>query len=260
MRIFARFLSLGGLLVLLCGCPGLDSEDRRAAGDGHVGPVSADAFDAAEGRQQGYFCPSELADCYELFPEGEECEAGKLVARFTYLPFGGPDICSTAEEGAGEPSHCLFYGGSVTSISYCCNGYVANRVNAAVDTRLLECCTAAIGSEVVPDELGDDGLYDSGFKLPGELQEIEESDIVCAEFFYSEDSPSNRHLMEKDGAFIRFSPAHIVQEGGSSRLHCDPDELGAAVAVSRLGVLPDTDWPPGEGAACYFTQDEASAW
>ncbi len=173
-------------------------------------------------------------------------------------------MCAAADPADVEPSGCMFYGGSVIGLAYCCNGYVANRTNVIVDSPSLECCSAALPPDTTTgglDELLDsDGVYDKGLLLKDDLVDLDESQVVCAEFFGASGVPTNEHVMENGDAFIRFAPALIVGEGSERVLRCDYHSLGEPIVVSPLGIKADTDWPPGKGLHCDELQEQQSVW
>jgi len=239
------------------------------AGDRHEGVPDVGSREVGDGVRQEYAhpCPPMLAECYDLFPAGNECEPGILIARFTHTAPGGVEQCAGTSDGEQGLDGCVFYGGAITGLAYCCNGYIANRANVIVDTGTPECCADALSGPGEEAEfftgLGHDGVYDPGLDVSQWLPDVTQSEVVCAEMYYANGAQSNEYLNESDGAYVMFYPASVTQEGDLRILRCaykSPPVNQQPVPLQNLGLIPESDWPPGGGAECYFVQEDAYPW
>ena len=239
--------------------PPLDVEEQEV-----IEPSVSDASQLPN-PELAYPCPVELEGCYQQFASGQECTPGKLVARFTLLPYGGENQCSQPGKADTDLQGCLFYQDPVATLSYCCNGYIANRSTAIVDAPLLECCFEALNSEYgkLVDhgaKIDGAGVHNPGLDVSAPYPDLHSEDVVCAQWYRSTGVSTNGYIHGEDDISLLYYPAIVVQDAEHRILYCDysADPVDAEpLELQNLDLLPGTVWTDSVGDECYEIQESA---
>ncbi len=219
---------------------------------------------AGEGIEVAYPCPSALEACYAGFGLGQECQPGKLIVRAEMYSAGGSEVCADTDVTELAFSSCLFYYDPIATVSYCCNGYIANRSTAIVDARNPECCPAGLqleygGSYNPAPAVDDAGVHDPGLDVSRHWPDLNSEDVVCIVWAFSNGMNTTGYIYRDGGAYGKYYPATVEQVGGKRIVHCRYDaEPIATVQADSLELWDGVSWlSPCDGKVCIDVQDTA---
>jgi hypothetical protein len=210
-------------------------------------------------------CPEDLQECYESYPEGQECISGRMNVRFVAVPFGGGELCKDAVAGPDEPTECIYYHDSVSGNPiYCCNGYVANRTTWILEEPEFECCKAALamhypGTDISPFTDAN-GHFNAGLTLQPELGEPLVTNVVCMEWFTATGTSWSGFIGSEPDMTVQLYTPEILTENSQTRVVCSPSAdpiFDKPVPLAKLDIAPDGKWLSPSGEDCNDIQEAA---
>ena len=241
-----------------------EAEDNMAA-IADVAPVynEGGGQDVIPVKQQGLSCPASLAECYAGFSAGSECQSGQLLVRFTHGSVGGNNVCTEPGDLNGQLAGCVFYGDPIATVSYCCNGYIANRSNWIVDAHQPECCAIGLDAEYGKADhstmLDTQGTHNPGLSVPEQFLEAKAEDYVCVEWYWNSGATSAEYLYEHEGVHLLYFPATLEQDvSGNKVLYCNYQQTlsdSGQQTPAILGLAPGSTWTLPSGEDCNDLQE-----
>ena len=195
------------------------------------------------GKQSIGLCPKQLYSCYSNFEKGSECEAENIYVSFSPIPV---DESNTDELLKG----CVFYYNHVSTLQYCCNGYISCRGLSDFKPPNLYCSSKYLEKEYEIN-INTSGIYNQGIILGDKIKELPSSNFICIRSHNSKNETYKYHVGAGPDIYVSYYNSSIKSINGDTVLFCPYDEepYKIDVKINDLNINEDI-WIADMGNSC----------